>query len=68
VEFSVAIAPLRDELRTHCYRMLTVRGNPIAAITSFIGAEHFRAFGLPAVYSPDHRDPRLEYQPARLLR
>jgi RNA polymerase sigma-70 factor (ECF subfamily) len=28
--------------------VLTVRGDRIAAVTSFIGAEHFAAFGLPA--------------------
>jgi RNA polymerase sigma-70 factor, ECF subfamily len=33
--------------------VLTVRADRISAITSFIGATHFAAFGLPEVYPPD---------------
>ncbi|WP_219927235.1 sigma-70 family RNA polymerase sigma factor [Prauserella shujinwangii] len=33
--------------------VLTVRGDRIAEVTSFIGAEHFAPFGLPAALSPE---------------
>lgn len=44
---ATAIRPLPDRL-TWSITVLTLRGDRIAGITSFLGPEHFAAFGLPA--------------------
>ncbi|MEU4242176.1 RNA polymerase subunit sigma-70 [Actinoplanes sp. NPDC026619] len=47
---SYLCAPGSDVFDAWAIDVLTVRDNRIAAITSFIGAGHFAAFGLPGVY------------------
>jgi len=51
------VPPGTDAFGAWSIDVLTVRDDRIAAITSFIGTEHFTAFDLPEVYPSEQAHP-----------